>query len=316
MKNNTLEAFKKAIKEKYEVEKLGVNAPFLLQPSRAKLRDFCFELLKENPNEIDLMCFKSFLGFEFNPNNANKLKALTDKFRPLETFFKGETALSDLASANMAAVLVDFTPRPYLKFCRLEHLEITFPAKKDYSEKKTISIQNNHSQVAHEMVSIEAVSQKTPYQKHLLFKKTYIFVLPILLCVFGFLGYKAFNKKECMQWNADHYEVVSCHTDQGGLLQPTEKIPLNETLLALQKIVVSDTTAFFKNDVPQVWYSKRNKKVEFFNGPGFHPESHKALKPITNYMIKKYVLKKETIPNDTVFFQNQQTTTENRQPTK
>ena len=61
MKNNTLEDFKKAIKEKYEEEKAGNNAHFLLQLSRAKLRDLCFELFKENSNQADLNCFRAFM---------------------------------------------------------------------------------------------------------------------------------------------------------------------------------------------------------------------------------------------------------------
>jgi hypothetical protein len=33
----------------------------------------------------------SFCGFDFSLMLVNKMKDVTDKFRPIETFFKGET---------------------------------------------------------------------------------------------------------------------------------------------------------------------------------------------------------------------------------
>jgi hypothetical protein len=289
MKKNTLEAYKEAIKEKYEVEKSGIHSSFLLQPSRARLRNLCFELLKENANETDLMCFKAFLGFEFDVNHLNKLKGLTDKFRPVETFLKGETDLNDVASANIAAVLVGFTPRPYLKF---SSLAVDFPQKTHFTESHLILTQAQPSEIIKKTASNELNSEKSPPLQNLFFRKPFLFMIPLFVCLIVFYGYKIYNQKECMQWNEDHYERVDCKTEQAGLLQSVEKIALNETVFVLRKITVSENTTFFKNEKPQVWYCKKNKKVEFFNGPGFHPENGKVLKPITTYMINKYVVKK------------------------
>lgn len=118
MHNNTLELYKKAIKAKYEIEKEGVHSDFLISPSRAKLRKFCLEIFKLNQNQNDSAIFSSFFKFDFVPTCSGKLKEHTDKFRPIETFFKGETDLSDIEAVNMAAILVDFQPRPYLKFAK------------------------------------------------------------------------------------------------------------------------------------------------------------------------------------------------------
>lgn len=116
--NNTLELYKKAIRAKFEIEKDGVHSDFLISPSRAKLRKFCLEIFKLNQNPNDLVIFSSFFKFDFSPTCSGKLKDQTDKFRPIETFFKGETDLSDIEAVNMAAILVDFQPRPYLKFAK------------------------------------------------------------------------------------------------------------------------------------------------------------------------------------------------------
>ena len=288
MKNNTLEDFKKAIKEKYEEEKAGNNAHFLLQLSRAKLRDLCFELFKENSNQADLNCFRAFMGFEFDTNGFNKVKALTDKFRPLETFLKNETDLTDLAAVNMVAVLVDFTPRPYLKFAKVECGETNFVQNQPNLNFASLS----NSLAKNPEIETAQTQKLLLTKKKSLFKNPYLFILPLLLIMVGIFGYQKWSEKECMQWNEDHYEVVDCKTEKATLFQSSEKVALNENILALRKITVCDTTSFFRSEKPKIWYCKKGNLIEFFNGPGFHPENGKVLKPITPYMIDKYVLNK------------------------
>lgn len=86
-----------------------------------------------------------------------------------------------------------------------------------------------------------------------------------------------------MRWEKDHFEQVSC---TGSRYEE----PLNPVRLEnFKKLLVSDTTSFFRNGEPRVWYDKSNGKLEFFSAPGIHPENGKTLKPITRYMIKKYI---------------------------
>lgn len=298
MKKNTIEAYKKAVKEKYEAEKEGVQSDFLVQPSRAKLRELCAEIFKENPSPSDLICFRAFLGFEFQTDNLRKLKTATDKFRPIETFFKGETDLNDLESVNMAAILVDFLPRPYVKFVKFKNAENTDASfvevptdvlKEDQTGQITV-----HNSPPFKPKNLPL---GTPiFYKSAAFRKPIYWTIPLVLAVLLFYGYRAINPKECMQWKGDHYEIVHCKTTQMGFLSGNDISPINNQLVSLRKINVCDTTTFFKNEKPIVWYCKKDKKVEFFNGPSFHPENGKALKPITDYMINKYVLKEHQIP--------------------
>lgn len=288
MTYSTLEDYKKAIKKKYDTEKEGVNAHFFLQLSRAKLRDLCIELFKENPNHHDLNCFRIFMGFEFDKNGANKVKALTDKFRPLETFLKGETDLTDLTAVNMVAILVDFKPRPYLKFAKMEsgenNLQHHLPVLNFDSPDTFINSATGDGALK--------IQKKEKTKKYVFLRNMYAFLIPAILILISVFGYQKWNEKECMQWNEDHYEVVDCKTEQAAFFQLNDKIPTNDILLRLRKINVSDTTVFFKNQKPQIWYCKKGKQIEYFNGPGFHPENGKVLKPITPYMINKYVVKK------------------------
>lgn len=98
----------------------------------------------------------------------------------------------------------------------------------------------------------------------------------------AYVGYRS-GEQECMLWKQDHFEQVSC---SGSLAEE----PLNPVRLEkFKKLQVSDTTTFFKNGKPRVWYDKSNGELEFFSSPGIHPENGKTLKPISEYMIGKYV---------------------------
>lgn len=115
-KTESVEAYKKAIRAHYEIEKEGKYSSFLVTPSRAKLRQLYEERLKDSNEKEDRVSFNLVFGFEYEAGNRNKLKSLTDKFRPIETFLKGETDLSEIETINIAALLVDFKPRPFRVF--------------------------------------------------------------------------------------------------------------------------------------------------------------------------------------------------------
>ncbi|WP_428228719.1 hypothetical protein [Flavobacterium sp.] len=135
--NNTLEEFKKEIKIKYELEKDGEHFDYLYSPSRGKLRDLCWLIFENNPTQDDLNVFRNLLCLDFDHTKKNKFKEQKDKFRPIETFFKGETDPLNIDAINLAAVLVDFQPRPFKKFnnkCRIDE------AKRIESADKVISV--------------------------------------------------------------------------------------------------------------------------------------------------------------------------------
>lgn len=277
-KTESIEAYKKAIKEKYKIEKEGKYSSFLIAPSRAKLRQLYEERLKESNNKEDKITFSLVFGFDYETKNRNRLQAQTDKFRPIETFFKGETDLTDIEIINIAALLVDFNPRP-LKAFIVNGMKITEEISK---EDTTLNSDN------------EIKLFKT-YEKKNWKKKTGIGLLA--LTGFFSLGYTAkdliINRKECMQWQTDHYEYVDCNDNTSSEFLEIPIEPADENKAKLKKIKVTETTTFFVNNKPVIWYSKVNGEPEFFNTHGFHPVTGKPLKPITKYMIDKWVKNKE-----------------------
>jgi hypothetical protein len=94
-----------------------------------------------------------------------------------------------------------------------------------------------------------------------------------------------------MVWQEDHYVEVDFDTKKYDInqLKPYKE----DRLLSFNKVEVSCETIFFNQDKSvRFWYGKnRNKELEYFTDLGLHPETGNTLKPISAYMIDKYVCK-------------------------
>ncbi|CAM3677528.1 hypothetical protein FLGE108171_10155 [Flavobacterium gelidilacus] len=275
-KKDSLLNYKEGVKQKFKVERKGEFASFLLNPSRALLRDLCIQRMKNNSSKEDLKTFALFFGFEFEHVALNKLKANTDKFRPIETFLKGETDLSSTEGINLAAILVDYQPRPYLKFNK--------------SDLETDSIDFNENEIiVLEKETINLVNKSNSSLK----KKIGIAILSAVgLFSVGYTAKEIVSPtKQCMQWQVDHYEQVDC--DVKGIVSFNYVVPIDEHQFKLKKIEVDSNFIFFKGKKPIVFYCKVNGKPEFFNQLGKHPETEQVLKEVTPYIIDKYVKNKK-----------------------
>ncbi len=115
-------------------------------------------------------------------------------------------------------------------------------------------------------------------------QKTWIITLILvpLLGVSVYVGYQT-GKEECMVWKEDHFEKTVCSGSENE--EPLQTSRLNN----FRKITPTDITTFLKNGEVQVWYDKSDNQLEFFTAPGLHPINKKNLKPVTNYIIEKYI---------------------------
>ena len=281
-KHDALEEYKKAIRLKFEEEKGKDYSSFLIVPSRAKLRQLCIERLKHNNSIDDLKSFEIFFSFQFESSSKNKLQAAIDKFRPIETFLKGETDLADIEGINMAAILVDFQPRPFKKFAKLNSNDLDEEVKEtNVVEGKSSNLIKNQEKAV--FVNDEAFVPSKGNLK----QKVGIGSLMVL----GLFGVKSmfFKEKECMEWKEDHYELVDCKAEQVGFANTKIIIPYNEIEFQRKELKVCDTTTFFNGDKPTVWYSKKNNVIQFFNMDGDNPENGAEVKKITKHIIEKYV---------------------------
>lgn len=93
--------------------------------------------------------------------------------------------------------------------------------------------------------------------------------------------------RQCMYWAGDHYEISSCNIKLGD----TVLSAFDEQKARLKKITRPDTISY--KAIGRVWYVKIDKGIEYYTAGGFHPVEYKRkLKPITNFMIDKYITRK------------------------
>ncbi len=112
-------------------------------------------------------------------------------------------------------------------------------------------------------------------------------VAVLIVAVFIFM---TLNKERWMVWNVDHYEEVDFIKEE--LSNGALKLFKEERIDNFKKINNPDCDyKFFNEDgTVNVWYGKNKKgELEIFTDIGLHPETGKSLKPITTYMIKKYL---------------------------
>lgn len=285
-RRDPINEYKSDIKSKFKQEQLGLYSSFLQNPSRAKLRKLCVERMKENKSNDDLNSFKLFTGFEFKDFTNIKMSEKTDKFRPIESFFLDDSDLSDLITLEMAAILVDFHPRPFKKFSKNENLTIVQELEVLDTSYQSLRKEDT-SLIKEHFLKNEEIKKPNKIKKYLIG-----FIIAI-----GFLGttYTTnmifFNKPQCMVWDNNTYMKVDCDNSSTHFFNET--IPYNEIQFQLKKIELNDSMTFFKGNIPLYFYAKVNGKVEFFNQMGVHPETGKYLKPVTSYIINEHVKKSD-----------------------
>ncbi|ABQ07843.1 hypothetical protein [Flavobacterium johnsoniae] len=109
--------YKEAIREKYRVEKNeGKYSDYLSNPSQAALRDLCWEIFNLEPTVDDLAVYRNFFKADFIPREVDTSQQYTDKFKKVGAFFKAERETAKISTVELAAILVDFQPRPFNKF--------------------------------------------------------------------------------------------------------------------------------------------------------------------------------------------------------
>lgn len=110
--------------------------------------------------------------------------------------------------------------------------------------------------------------------------------LMIIVSVFVFK-----EEQQWMIWEKDHYEEADFSEDllSAGKL----KIYKEDRILKFKKLEPNCTIQFFNPDGNvKTWYGKNPEgTLEIFTTLGLHPETGKALKPITPYIVTKYFCK-------------------------
>lgn len=120
-------------------------------------------------------------------------------------------------------------------------------------------------------------------------KKNKIYLIVGLLSIISISIYQIVTKQKCMVWQEDHYVEVAC--DLSRIQRGNSVLYKKDRIKSFKQIYPDSNYPFFTPDgAVTVWYGKNKKgDLEFFTDLGLHPETGKTLKPITQYMIDKYL---------------------------
>lgn len=99
----------------------------------------------------------------------------------------------------------------------------------------------------------------------------------------------ASEQQRWMRWDGHNYVEVSFDTEK--LKSGTLKVYKEDRIANFRLLEPECDTQFFNPDSSvRVWYYKnKNGNLEFFSNHGLHPKTGKTLKPITKYIIEKYI---------------------------
>lgn len=287
MKKNTFKDYKLAIKEHFIIAKERDISGILENPSPAQMRNFCLMICDKGISKYDEEIFRLFFETKEGEDLKKSIdRCNIDKFRSIISFLKGDKDSENNLRVEMASSIIDFKERPYKVFSKNTLGDINEGSDKETQTEELI--------IKNDITKKNELHKKPGLHFWVEKNKLTVLVLIIISLIGGYSVAKfVFKEKECMQWVIDHYEPVDCQSQNQVDLLKKVIIPQNKELTNFRKIQVCDTTTFFINDKPIVWYCKVGGKPEFFNsiGTGFHPETGSPLRPVSNLIIKKYVLK-------------------------
>ncbi|SRX54223.1 hypothetical protein [Aequorivita sp. CIP111184] len=111
------------------------------------------------------------------------------------------------------------------------------------------------------------------------------------LLIISFFGYAFFTKQKWMEWEETHY--VEASYDSEKLREGNLKVYKEERIAGFKKVTPNCDSKFFNDDGSvRIWYGKnKDGDLEYFTSYELHPLTGKTLKPITRYMIGKYICK-------------------------
>lgn len=299
--------YRNLVFEDYQQKKLANTISLhLINPTPASIKSVCKTVCELRYDRKDKKGLILFFGKQ--EDKAGYLKAITrfetDKFKPLANFLKGKTLEPDEKNVELLAWLIDFDQRPYEfgKNYKKKESEGTAPQQEVEDVINEEEIEKKATVTTIEDKRATEVSQMTssavPAKRNFAYKKA-VGLAIILLLLVGASSYWWLRPKQnntayltgygrCMYWNIDHYEAIACLPKAGYNVVPLDSVKLAN----FKKITTPDTITL--NAIGSVWYTKRHSELEYFTADGYHPiEIQLRLKPITDYIIKKYILIKK-----------------------
>lgn len=221
------------------------------------------------------------------PSAIHMAEDLSEFVKSVENFSLGERSYRDyLRGAEALLDDIEDININQLKVVNGLCKYLGFESYTVFKNKNSTFIENKKT--IENKVKISSLSRLSVFVKK---NKVFLVLISVALALLTITIINKINKQRWMVWNKDHYVEVKFDTKKYDLGQL--KLYNEERIKFFKKVLLDcDRTFFDKKGNPIIWYGKNNLgELELFTSIGLHPETGKTLKPITQYMVKKYVCK-------------------------
>lgn len=221
-----------------------------------------------------------------------------DDFKSVYQFLRGETKKPSEEIIELLAWLIDYQPRPYLRWVKERAEKAPIKEGNEREENEEVD-KEPYRQVAEDdqgAVEISVLESKQG-KKGITAVITIVVAITLVTVFIVWPHFKpveyapakpAVMKKlngQCMSWKEDHYEAVACNDGEG--------VPLDSNRLLHQRRILNPKTSITYASIGHVWYFRTPDSLEYFTAGGAYPlDTNRRLLPITRYMIDRHILPK------------------------
>lgn len=243
-----------------------------------------FRKIAKVHNKLIRQCFEKALQQEeergsINPSKSRLATVLSDYIEEHQDFQFGERRLRDYYNEVLADTQVEIKQPAVLNGLS------SFLGYNDYHDfiLRLAEDKKDPIPLEPEKKVVETLRIKTFIKHH----KVSVAIAVISAVIILFL--MASKQQRWMNWNGNNY--VETSFDAEKLKSGTLKIYKEDRVSSFILLEPQCDTKFFNVDGSvRVWYSKnKNGSLDFFSDYGLHPITGKTLKPITKYIIDKYI---------------------------
>ncbi len=218
----------------------------------------------------------------------------TDKLKPLSNFLGKKTTNTDLKNIELLAWLLDFPDRPFNS--ERNYAAIEYPWSNESNSKQQPASTSLPSTGDSISTFVIPPVQKKGWLRGIVKPKTWTVGAGLLLLTASGTYLGVFHNRagaassgnnQCMVWQEDHYELTDCnHPAPGKLVVAADP----DRIKNFRKIGDAYVDTITARSIGQLWYLKKDNKLEYFTCRGMHPIfTDKALKPLSLYMYSKYI---------------------------
>lgn len=235
-------------------------------------------------NKLIIESFKKALNEEegrgnINPSKSRLAAVLSDYIEQHQNFQFGERRLRDYYNETLAGNKVEIKQPSVLSGLAI------FLGYDDYTD-FLIKLKAAEKSLLHnkpEKKASKGFRIKTFLKNH----KISLSIALVSVIIILFL--MASKQQRWMSWDGSNY--VETSFDAEKLKLGELKIYKEERITTFTLIHPQCDSQFFNADGSvRIWYSKnKDGTLDFFSGYGLHPITGKTLKPITKYIIDKYI---------------------------